>query len=263
MPEPGSGNPNLSTWWLVFSNAAFGVPVVMAAYRRDVIRALGFAAIMCVSAIYHYAHDTEHQPNREAWYNGFTEQATWKLSKADTILSVWAACAGTTLLVPLRHRTGNNEDGEVDRVVDIMVLFLGGAGVVATVEWAGYEKCPSGFEDCSSNLLALWYVLTAIGALAIEVIWALLQEIPLGEAWRYRMSTWGSCGVWTWLFSIAVLTSSAITVYLLNIDRAWHGLWHVLAAAALALALAWSSKQHFHHRSYRSSSFSMLPMSDA
>lgn len=247
MAAPGSAGPNASTWWLVFSNLAFLAPVALSVLRKDAIRAMGFAAIMCVSAIYHYAHDTEQQPGKEAWYNGFTEVATWKLSKADTILSVWAACAGSTLLVPLRHRTAHQQEGDVDRIVDIMVLFLGGAGVVATVEWAGYEKCPSGFEDCSSNLLAVWYVLTAVGALVIEVGWAKCQGIPLGDAWAYRLKTWGATRVWLWFLGIVLLTTAAVTVYLLNIDRAWHGLWHVLAAAAVSLALLWSSTQHFHH----------------
>jgi hypothetical protein len=172
--------------------------------------------------------------------------ATWKLSKADTILSVWAACAGATLLVPLRHRTGDAVDGEVDRVVDFLVLFLGGAGVVATVEWAGYERCPNGFEDCSSDWLSLWYLLTTLGTIALELLWALLNGIDLDAAWQQRTRDWGYPRVAVWLFGIVSLTAAALVVYMLSIPRAWHGLWHILAAAAVSLALLWSSTQRYH-----------------
>jgi hypothetical protein len=245
-PTFGDGPANASTWFLVFSNLAFAVPAGLAVWRKDPVRAIVFAAIMVASGVYHYAHDTEHQPGREAWYNGFREADTWRLSKADTILSVWAACAGATLLVPLRHRTGDAVDGEVDRVVDFLVLFLGGAGVVATVEWAGYERCPNGFEDCSSDWLSLWYLLTTLGTIALELLWALLNGIDLDAAWQQRTRDWGYPRVAVWLFGIVSLTAAALVVYMLSIPRAWHGLWHILAAAAVSLALLWSSTQRYH-----------------
>lgn len=232
---PGSGPPNAITLWVVISNVAFAVPLALALRAREWLRATGLLALLVISAVYHYAHDTELQDGsaREAWYNGFREYDTWELSKVDTVLSVWVAAASALRFVPSAPRTA--ADAWVDRGILSLVLF----GALAVITWGGYNKCAKGIQSCSSDYLGLWYLCVVGGAMALAALWALHRRKNPSLQWNAHRKAWGPVRLALYVWAVVGLLTVAALLYAQWTERALHGVWHVCCAALISLALLW------------------------
>lgn len=232
---PGSGPPNAITLWVVLSNLAFAIPLALAIRIPDWLRALGCLSILVVSSVYHYAHDTELQggDSREAWYNGFREYDTWKLSKADTVISIWLAAASAVRFVPsLPHEP---IDTWVDRGVLALTLF----GALAVVTWGGYNKCAPGIQSCSSDYLGLWYLCVVAGAVALAALYAKLSRKEPYAQWEAHRKAWGGLLLAAYVLALVVLLTFATLLYVTWTERALHGVWHLCCAALVSLSLLW------------------------
>jgi len=228
---PGSADPDGTTLWVVISNVAFVIPSVLAFRARNWLCAFGFFALLCVSSIYHYAHDTEHQGNREAWYNGFRENDTWQLSKADTVLSVWAAAAAALQFAP--H---TRVDFWVHTGISLFSLF----GAMAVVTWGGYNKCAKGIQSCSSDYLGVWYLCVVGGALLLALAWAAYKRRDPWAIWNAHKKAWGTRRLAAVVLAVIMLLTVAALLYVQWTERSLHGVWHFCCAALLSLAMVWS-----------------------
>lgn len=238
---PTSGPPTISTLWLVTSNLAYLAPVVLA-WRADLrLRAFVFFTTMVVSGIYHYAHETEYQCH--GYYNGFTLKATWTLTQADAVVSVWAACAGATLLVPMRSRASGfaNIDTRSDLWADNAIVLIGGLASSALIWLGGYNYCEPGQFNCISDWMPLYFALVVIGCVVLEVAWVRITGHTLTHELSARTQHWGGRYVGLWAVALFVVTCIAAATYILDAPRPWHGAWHMSSAAALSLLVRWTT----------------------
>lgn len=225
---------NASTWWITVSNIAYLVPCVIAFRRSHALRGLGTLVMLCISSVYHYSHETEHQPNREAAFNGFTQSASLSLAKADTVLSIWLVAAGASLFLL---------DPRADRTllaVDTALLTALAVYLIAIVMVAGYNRCAKGIQDCSSPYLMTYYVVGILVTLLAYFAVQRAHHIGLLDTFRARVQLWGTHKTYAFLASIISVFVVAVTIYTVQPTRDWHGVWHMLSATALALALVWN-----------------------
>lgn len=241
---PTSGPPTAPTLWLVGSNLAYLAPVVLA-WRSDLRpRAFVFFATMVVSGVYHYAHETEYQCH--GYYNGFTLAATWGLTQADAVVSVWAACAGATLLVPMRNRASGfaHVDTKNDRLADNAVVAIGGLASSMLIWLGGYNYCAPGQFHCISDWMPAYFALVVIGCVALEVMWVCATGHALTHELAARTQHWGGRYVGLWAIGLFIVTCIATATYILDAPRPWHGAWHMSSAAALSLLLQWTTPRN-------------------
>jgi len=225
---------NASTWWITASNIAYLVPCVVAFRHSHVLRGVGTLVMLCISSVYHYSHETEHQPDREASFNGFTQSASLSLAKADTVLSIWLVAAGASLFLL---------DPRVNRTflaIDTALLTLLTVYLIVIVMVAGYNRCAKGIQDCSSPYLMTYYVVGILVTLLAYVAVQRVYHIGMLDVFRVRTGEWGKRKTYAFLLSIIALFVLAISIYTVQPTRDWHGVWHVLSAASLALALVWN-----------------------
>ncbi len=225
---------NASTWWITASNIVYVLPCAVAFRYGHALRGVGTLVMMCISSVYHYSHETEHQPNHDAYFNGFTDAASLALAKADTVLSLWLVAAGASLFLldPRASRTF--------LLLDTALLLVLATYLIVIVMVAGYNRCAKGIQECSSHYLMVYYV---VGVLVTLLAYVLVQRSyrvdPLG-VFRTRLAAWGRRGTGAFLFSILGVFAAAVTIYAVQPTRDWHGVWHILSAVSLALALAWN-----------------------
>lgn len=240
-PVLTSGVPNGSAIWLIASNLLYIAPAVLAWRAGLYPRAVLFVATMAVSGVYHYAHETEYDPN--TWFNGFTEKATWTMTQADALVSVWAGCAGATLIVPMRNRASGfaEVDTRLDRWVDNGVVLLGGIASTLLIWVGGYNFCAPGQFHCISDWMPVWFVLIIVGSVLLEVAWVRLTGHALTSELSARTQHWGGRRVGLWCSGLFIVTFVAGLTYILDAPRPWHGAWHLSSAIALALLVNWTT----------------------
>lgn len=225
---------NASTWWITLSNVVYLAPCIMAFRHMHVLRGVGTLVMMCVSSVYHYSHETEHQPNHDAYFNGFTQSASLALAKADTVLSIWLVAAGASLFLldPRANRTF--------LTIDTVLLTALAVYLIVIVMVAGYNRCAKGIQNCSSPYLMVYYVVGIIVTLLAYAVTQRVYRVGLLDVFRARVRTWGTRRTYVFLLSIIAIFVTAVTIYTVQPTRDWHGVWHVLSAASLALALVWN-----------------------
>lgn len=236
-----SDPPNSAAIWLILSNLIYLIPTALACRARLFPRAVLFVATMIVSAVYHYAHETEYTAS--SYYNGFTIEATWRMTQADALVSLWAACAGATLVVPMRNRASGfaDTDTRVDFWVDNGVVALGGLASFLLIWFGGYNFCAAGQYHCISDWMPVWFALIVVGCVLVEVAWVWKANHALTHELTARTQHWGGRRVGTWCGSLFVLTCIAGITYLADAPRPWHGAWHISSAVALALLVHWTT----------------------
>lgn len=238
---PTSGPPTAPTIWLVASNLAYLAPVVLAWRSKLQPRAFVFFVTMVVSGVYHYAHETEYQCH--GYYNGFTLRATWTLTQADAVVSVWAACAGATLLVPMRNRATGfaNADTRGDLWADNAIVLIGGLASLMLIWLGGYNYCEPGQLHCISDWMPLYFAFVVVGCVMLEVAWVCATGHALTHELSARTQHWGGRNVGLWGLGLFIATCIAAVTYIADAPRPWHGAWHMSSAAALSLLVHWTS----------------------
>jgi len=213
-------------WWVVWTNLAFLVPAYAAYKGHDYVRMVSFAAICGFSGGYHWCHDTELDRKREHHSNGCATLVTWRLAKADHILSYWLVACILLLLVPSVSRW----DDAV--FLPLALLF----NILTAVVFVPIKPSESTDTEQMAQIAVIGSVMLA-KMFVVHCCFHMDMDVRLKTLWAQM----GHCAiVYAVVFVVLATLTFMLQLYTPWNDQPQHGIWHMATAVLATLVLIYA-----------------------